>query len=237
MWLRVVPILISDHALLRRAFCRFSIALAIAAVCGTDIAYAERSGPDLLERGIRCEAENHFACAKSLYDQALRADPKLSEGIVGLGRLDFVAGRFDAAIAHFRRARILNSKAPYPMIWLYLAELRAGKSADTELRTGVEAGPTQEWPGPVISFLLGSSRRDELVEAALDAAPSIRDKARCESNAYVGEYDLGLDDNKELAISEFTAAVNTCGKTWPEGALASVEARRLRAMGFRPSFD
>ena len=221
----------------RLAWRRVAITLAIATVFMLSAAKTACSAPSLLDRGIHCESKRQFRCAESFYEQAHRADPTSSEAILGLGRLHFMAGRFTAAIAHFRHARDLQPTAPHPVIWLYLAELRAGQPAESELRGGAEAAQRIDWPGPVIAYFLGAIRRDMLVDTELGTPPSIRERARCESNLYLGEYDLGLDDNKKVAVTEFAAAVSTCKDSWREGALATIELRRLKALGFNPSVD
>ena len=72
------------------------------------------------------------------YDQALRLDPDYASN--NRGRAHFYRGRFAQAVPDLRRAVAADPENAFRVLWLYLAQARAGQGGRTELGDNARHG-------------------------------------------------------------------------------------------------
>jgi lipoprotein NlpI len=168
---------------------------------------------------------------------------KLSWGFYHRGLARFFMGQFEAAKEDFA----LSGEGPYSDIWMYLADAQAGKKAKDELKEKAPriARQLKSWPGPVISFYLGSLTPAQVVAAA--RAEDLTDQSPCfcdNPNAagmpihlhhtegaayfYLGESTL-LRGHSEDAKPLFQKAVSMAARNSEEHQAAVLELGRMAA--------
>ncbi len=106
------------------------------------------------------------------------------------------------------------------MLWLFLAQARAGKNSAAELTADAARLKSKDWPYAVIDFYLGHRSLDEMRAAA--GKPD----DKCEAAFYAGEWLL-LHGKKVEARPELQVASETCPKTFVEYFGAVAELKRL----------
>ena len=82
------------------------------------------------------------------------------------------------------------------------------------------------WPAPVVRYLLGELSRPQLLAAANDPNPKVKQRQICEANFYSGEMAL-LQGAKEDARALFRLATEDCPRQFTEWAAANAELKAL----------
>jgi tetratricopeptide (TPR) repeat protein len=157
------------------------------------------------------------------------ATPRASRGYLRVMR-----GDFTAAAADLTRAAAFSGAPPEVALWRFIAERRAGLSADGPLRMAAKALASDQWPAPVMHYFLGAIAGDAVLAAAAQEQPGKRqgelqaiNGRLCEAYFYLGEAALMQKDTDE-AGALFAAAVATGMTRFTEFAGAQIELNRLK---------
>jgi rhomboid protease GluP len=79
-----------------------------------------------------------------------------------------------------------------------------------------------KWPGPVVRLYLGKATQQDVEEPASANAGD-----KCESDFYIGEWELGLNDHSK-ALSLLHAAADKCPQNFIEREAAKAEIMRTK---------
>ena len=172
-------------------------------------------------------ARMQFDDARAVVAGALSQEPKHYDLNSLQMRLDVVADNWTGVS---ERASFLiqserrKEQTPYWHIFQRLAAQR--------LQTAWKPHPKadlSDWPGPVLQYLNGAIRENELARAiARESRDARRREMLCEALFYVGEQQLALG-NRERARVLFATAVQTKILDFIEYQLARAELQKLRA--------
>jgi lipoprotein NlpI len=174
--------------------------------------------------------KNDYARAIQDYDQAIRLSPTVDRYFSGRGRVRFYQGQFSEANEDFRKALEIDPHQPYVAIASYVAQARAGRPGQSDLRERAAKLDLSDWPGAVVKLYLGSITPDAVLQAAKDADAESESEGvlLCEAYFYLGEYAL-LQGQRLKAARLFRQAVATNASTLFEYLAAQGELRRLAA--------
>jgi rhomboid protease GluP len=148
--------------------------------------------------------------------------------------MQFYKARFDLAADDLATANHLattdayvTDNDAYVVIWLYLARMRIGTSAQDDFAQQAKALPADKWPMPVINFYLGNLKAAELTAAAANADPKTQSNQQCEASFYLGEWFL-LHKDVEQAKKLLLNAQASCPKDFFEYQGSVAELKRLQ---------
>ena len=161
------------------------------------------------------------------YDAALRLNPKDPNVGYESGRAKYQLGDFAGAAQDLSRSLGSFPNQPYTVIWLYLAEARAGKSDPQALAANAAKTNTTAWPGPIISLFEGKASVSAVQSAAVVGSPNARAVKACELPLYVGEYQL-LKGDRADAQQSFKTATHVCPPSIFEHAAAQEELQHMK---------
>jgi lipoprotein NlpI len=193
------------------------------------------AGPDddvpllYLGRFYLDESAGHWDQALTDLDKAapaLKTQQKAFWAAEARGRVEYLSGRFDAAVAELLKAQDLSSdKDQYYLLWLYLAELHKGQDAAANLNDRLSFVDTAVWPGPILQYFAGARSLDQ-VKVPKDASDWEQRGGQCELEFFMGEVALAKGD-RAAAIQHFHAAVATGITNYIEYFSAQAELQRL----------
>jgi lipoprotein NlpI len=176
----------------------------------------------LSNRGLLYDARGDHVRAIQDYDQALHLDPKYRGALKNRGRARFFQGDFAAAAQDFAQALALAPTDAYAVLWLDLAQGRAGQAAQANLRREAGALNRAEWPWPVVAALLG-----EQEVAAVQAGAQKSPDQDCDAGFYLGENSV-LNSGVSVARELLQHARAVCKPNSVEYVAAKFELTRLR---------
>ncbi len=185
-----------------------------------------------LDRALSAESLHQWAKALADYGEVIQRNGDLEHAYAGRGRVAFLTGDFAAAVADLKKAADIEGADGYGMLWLYVAELRAGvpgKEAASGLRTRSQKFDLKRWPGPIIEIVLGDRRPEAL---PLPSAPtswpdSVRKAAgQCEMSFYLAEAGLARGE-RDHAAALLRASVDSGIREFIEYRAATVELQRI----------
>jgi lipoprotein NlpI len=90
------------------------------------------------------------------------------------GRVQFNHGDFQAAVPDFAAAAALEPHRYDHLLFLYLAQVRAGQDGRAELARQAEHQSLGAWPGPVVSLYLGQLTPDAVLLEAVASTPDAK---------------------------------------------------------------
>ncbi|HEY2629730.1 MAG TPA: aspartyl protease family protein [Usitatibacter sp.] len=213
-------------ALMSRSRLRFALKDYDGALADSDAAIARgmRSADAYTYRAAMRRAKGDATGAMAEMDQALELDPHNVFALRLRGRALFHAGKFDAAENDFATVLAIRPNG-FDSIWLNLARTRQGHDGREPLELGL-AKLKDEWPAPVLAYLLDRIDRDALMVAA--AANEKERKGReCEARFYTAERLLAAG-KKDDARPYLEAAREGCPTEYIEYDGAITELERLR---------
>jgi lipoprotein NlpI len=111
--------------------------------------------------------------------------------------------------------------APYAVLWLTLATRRSHQAAGGALAAGTSALDPNQWPAPILRFLLGQISGDVLAKAAVDPDAGVTASRQCEVAFYGGEAAL-IAGHKDEASADLTRARTLCNERTLEAAAATL---------------
>ena len=118
---------------------------------------------------------------------------------------------------------------PYNVLWLSLARTKANvpdTDAHSLARNAAQLNLAQ-WPGPVVKFLMGQTKPEEVAAAANEGDPQKLVERVCDADFYVAEYDLA-HNNAAAAKPGFQRAAEKCPFASFERMGATAELMRLK---------
>jgi len=139
-----------------------------------------------------------------------------------LGNYAQSADDFDATLA----GRPSFKAKQGPLLWRYAAQVRARRDARAALTRDVGAESLNEWPGPIIRYLIGKSTAGELEVAAESDDAAKRTNGKCPAAFFMG-MDAVRSGNKQRAREQFQLAQARCPTTSEFNWAASSELKRL----------
>ena len=173
-------------------------------------------------RGQAYGAKGDFGRAIADQSKAMELDPHQLRYAYSLGVLRFAKGEFKSAVTLF--ADNLKKKNDIgTVLFLYLAQWRAGDVQAAEAALGARAGTLTDRPGlrAVAELYLGKGSPAAMMEAA--ATPY----NRCQAQFFLGEWHL-VKKEAEEAANALKAALDTCPKVSSEYIVASAEVNRSK---------
>lgn len=156
----------------------------------------------------------------------LTQDMEKSGALSAAGMANFYLGNYDEARRRFGKAAEVagSEELPYSLIWLALAEMKAGQAPDDAVRKHVPRLGTG-WPNDAVTFMLGESGEDKLLAAARQDEKESRLRL-CEAYFYLGQKAL-LEGNVADAKRWFGKSVDTKASMYRELIFSQHELKRL----------
>ncbi len=187
-----------------------------------DLAEASRKAPDnaVVRRAIAAsdvDAGDLDAALREL-NAALHANPADSTAAFQRGRVWLYKEEPARARADFIRADV-SPGFLYPALWRFLAEVRLGSDAKSELRKRL-AATSENWPAAVARMLTGEIGDDAAHAAAADNGE------RCEADFYFAMSRLSEDSLGDRA-ARLRAVAKECPPGFIEYEGAKAELRRI----------
>lgn len=139
-----------------------------------------------------------------------------------LGNYAQAAEDFDSSLAG--RPDFKAKQAP--LLWRYAAQVRARRDARTALVRDVGAESLNEWPGPILRFLMGKGTAGELEVAAESDDGAKRANGKCPSAFFLG-MDAVRRGDRQRAREQFQLAQVRCPTVSELNWAASSELKRL----------
>ena len=159
------------------------------------------------------------------FEQALKLDPHDIAVLRVRGRTQYFQEKYAEADADLSAALAVRPDG-FDSIWLYLIRLRRGESKPETLESGMAQLGKDEWPVPVIQYLLDRIDRDALMKAAA-ADEKTRKGRECEANFYSAER-LVISGKKDEARPLLQAAHDHCPANFIEYEAANIELERIK---------
>ncbi len=157
------------------------------------------------------------------YAQALQLDLNAST-YRRRGSALVLAGRIRDAISDLRKANELDPKDSYAVLWLAIAEAKAGKFNADELKN-LAKSLDPKWPQPIVNVLLNDTAPAQPQDA--DASSELHKQGRkCEFEFYVGALRLA-QGNREEGVRRLRAAIESGAKEYIEYHAAETELKNL----------
>jgi lipoprotein NlpI len=153
----------------------------------------------LYNRGNAYKRKGDYDQAVKDYDRVIRLNPKHADAYSNRGLVRFYQGQFAAAVPDLSQAVGFDPVNLYRILLLYLAQARAGGSAEDGLSEATKGLDLKEWPGPIISMYLGKGPVQVVFDAVADANPIKQRQKRCQAYFYVGQQLLIRQNNNEAA--------------------------------------
>jgi len=139
-----------------------------------------------------------------------------------LGNYAQAADDFDSSLAG--RPNFKAKQAP--LLWRYAAQVHARRDARTALVRDVGAESLNEWPGPILRFLMGKGTAGELEVAAESDDGAKRANGKCPSAFFLG-MDAVRRGDRQRAREQFQLAQVRCPTVSELNWAASSELKRL----------
>jgi len=181
-----------------------------------------------LDRAVSYEGDRQWDKALADYSEAIRRDDRLSRAYFGRARVQFLGGDPGSAIADLTKALERDPADYYPLLWLYLAQVRGSNDAPVELKRRAASLDLAKWPGPIIKVFLGELAPEQVKPPVQPEAWSEAERksgAACEVSFYVGELRVAKGDRGK-AIALFRAAIETGIQEYIEYRAATYELDR-----------
>jgi lipoprotein NlpI len=170
------------------------------------------------------EGEYHHAISDNMNGLFLR--PADTDGRLQLGLSLWAYGRFPDAVSAFSQLVQQRPTAPYSVLWLALAQARAGLAYKTDLAQNAGKLELDKWPGPLVKLFLDQMAMRDVVEAAAADRATLKNHM-CEADFYNGEWNL-LKGDAGAARPLLQSAMDNCPHEFIEHDAARAELQRLK---------
>ncbi len=140
--------------------------------------------------------------------------------------MHFNRGRFAQAVPDLHRAVAADPEDAYRVLWLYLAQARAGQGGRAELKDNARRLDLSDWPEPVVRMFLGELSAQAVADMGKANATRKDKERRAEAYFYVGQQQL-MAGHKDKAAAFFRAVVKTGITNFTEYTGAKAELKRL----------
>ena len=169
-----------------------------------------------------------FGRAMADFDAALRLAPNYAWARINRGIALYGFAEYAEAAKAFDAANSSDPQNAYAVLWLALAQSRAGQGANMTLVSAVLTLDLDQWPGPIVKdYQLALAPMAPIISTerpAVALEPS--DGEKCETAFYDGELDI-LQGHPDAAKPKLQQAADTCPKTYIEHAGALAELKRM----------
>ena len=185
-----------------------------------------------LNRGSAHSITGRYRDALTDFDAALTGRPDSVDAHFNRGAALFNLGEFEASIHDFRATLGLDPRNPFAVIWLYLAQARAGHTDRDALLAQARDLDLELWPGPIVAFLLGRVPVSDLVSRARDQDPDRMRARTCEMSFLRLPRGLLLNARREeerWARGWLEKAIDACPLAFMEYSGAKAELERQAA--------
>lgn len=194
----------------------------------SDFDAAIRLNPNVAEwymgRGDVLTAAGGFDKAVRDYDRALAMDGTMFFAHRNRAFANFGRAHFNEAAKEFDLCAQTAPHDLYIALWRYIAHARAGDEDKSVLRQLAPADLVR-WPGPAVSMFLGKTEPAALLDAALAAAPRMRNVEDCEATAFIGEWEM-IQGDRDRAQILFHRVADGCHPATLAHAAATAEIGR-----------
>ena len=194
---------------------------------------------DMLNLVARAQAYSYRGIAKAAtsdYDGA-QDDLNSSVALDSAYNADALAyrGYFELVLGNGQKAAADLGKSATSKVWLYsamwlaLARSKAGVP-DTDnysLANNAMKLDLNQWPGPIVKYLMGQAKREDVVEAANQGDPAKVGERVCDADFYVAEQDI-IHNNPVAAKAGFQRAAEKCPFASFERMGATAELMRMK---------
>lgn len=160
------------------------------------------------------------------FNEVIRLDSSRTRAHLYRGALYFSRGRFPDAISDLLRAVADKPSDAYAVIWLYLAEARAGQKNLLELRKNAKDLDPTAWPFAVVQMFLGELSWQAVADMGHSDATREDKERRAEAYFYVGE-ELLMTGDRKYARELFEGVIETGITSFFEYVAAKGELERL----------
>lgn len=164
--------------------------------------------------------------------------PALGEDSAGIAALEqqarehLVAGNYGAADEAIRAAIVSYGNEGFNRLALMQALIAAHMGGDGRslLGAATAAHASDAWPRPVIAYLLGEQKLQQVADGIRRSGDSITVKREqvCELSLYAGAF-AALDQQPSFALKLLQKANTVCDRDSPERPLLNAELAALRA--------
>ncbi|MEA2778862.1 MAG: hypothetical protein QOK29_406 [Rhodospirillaceae bacterium] len=186
--------------------------------------------PDYAEafrhRGVIHHDRGEYDKSIADYDEAIRLQPDNAFAYDNRGRDKYLSGQFAGAAADFRQFLSSPVAGVYTLLWLHLAQARAGQAADAALAQAAHGLDLSKWPGPIVRFYLGKLSAEQVRAEARTKDAKAQIVHECDMSFYLGEAKV-LQGAREEAKRLLGDALARCPKGWAEHDGALADLRRL----------
>lgn len=189
----------------------------------------DKSAEVYIDRGMAREAKLDLTGAILDYSHAVKLDEKNDVGFGLRGRAFAIIGNLSAARRDLEHTNVLNPNDTSTVLWLHLVHMRLREKDDAWLRKRATVLALNRWPGPVISYFLGSKQARDIVNIALNDPKTATFHQRCDAWFYLGEDALAHNDVPR-ATRLFRKTVNGCNAVDYEWVAAKAELNRIARM-------
>lgn len=180
-----------------------------------------------VDRGTAYAAKGATSQSLADYDRAIRVDPKSPFAYLLRGIAYTYGGELEQAQADFKRGFEVEPNFPHFMLWLHIAERRAGKPSS--LAAAVPKLDMTKWPNMAVRMFLGEETTDAVLARGA-ANLKIRHYGDCESDFFVAEF-MYLQNRRDDAIRFYKSAQKSCRRNFVEWIAATYA---LRSLGVDP---
>ena len=147
-----------------------------------------------VQRATLWSLQGQDANASRELDEALKLDPRDVPALRARAHLHFHAGRYQEAEGDFSDAASASANArPYDAIWAALSRMRRGADPAAALQVSAAKAKPDQWPTPVVMYLLARIDRDALMAAA---ARNEKDRKGQECEAHFYSAQRSISDKK-----------------------------------------
>jgi lipoprotein NlpI/transglutaminase-like putative cysteine protease len=178
------------------------------------------------DRAITFWSTHDWRGAISDDTEALKHDDKSATAYRGRGIAEYFSGKFDTASADLAKAVQLDSGDLYSILWLYLAETKAGKDGRSDVARRTQSSDLSAWPGPLVRVMRGDLKPQDVALPSHDVAWKTK-RDECEKDFYLAELAL-LNGDTATATILFRQSVDTNITEFVEYKAAGIELDRLK---------
>ena len=180
----------------------------------------------MLARGGLLLHKGSFEAARVDLERAHARNP--DAGTFALAQALYYLEKYPEAIdaLSVEARRSTGPRQTYRLLWIHLASKRAGLDAARELARSGYTGSRAEWPGPILSYLLGDTAENSLLSVARAAAAESLPRL-CEAWFFIAQNRL-LAGNNGGAQTAFQEVLKTEIRPADEYIFAGHELKRLK---------
>lgn len=181
------------------------------------------------DRGITYRNKGDYDRAIQNYNEAIRLEPNDDLAYYNRAHQHFYKGQFSAAALDFAKSvELQHGDIDIDrVIWLYLAERRAGQTGSIGLERRASSLKLDKWRRAVVEFLLDRMTDGSLFRAAEDPNSQKRTEQMCEANYFTAQAKL-MRGNIKDAVPQLRSAATDCSRNVTVLAAVLAELKRLR---------